>query len=50
MDPQGSYQVVACEIYQRLAVNPATCCDQSGAEIDNSKVTHCLKESHFHFT
>lgn len=50
MDPQGSYQVVACEIYQKLEVNPATCCDQSGAEIDNSKVTHCLKESHFHFT
>lgn len=43
---------MACEIYQKLAVNLATCCDQSGAEIhvDNSKVTHCLKESHFHFT
>lgn len=41
---------MACEIYQRLAVNPATCCDQSGAEIDNSKVTHCLKESDFYYT
>lgn len=50
MNPQGSYQVMACEIYQRLAVNPATYCDQSGAEIHNSKVTHCLKESDFHYT
>lgn len=44
---------MACEIYQRLVVNPAACCDQSGAEIDNSKVTslkESLKESDFHNT
>lgn len=40
---------MACEIYQRSAVNPATCCDQSGAEID-SKETHCLGERDFHYT